>query len=490
MGRKKYLALAIVALLALGLAGSVITAGAAAVSPEYWEGNPNCADISCPSGASYKFDDNPRGTITRVIDEAHNLWLRIVVTDGLYVAWEASPGIVVNCVVVKGGPNANVYRYGGSYDGDTDLSAPTNPNTGVPYAVSHVEFCFDYELIVSKDAHPTYTRTWSWTIDKVGDQTELTLSPGQQFTVNYDVTVDATYTDSDWAVSGTITIYNPDPVNPAVIQSITDVVSPDIAATVSGVSLPYTLGPHGTLTCSYEAALPDASSRTNTATVTTTGPVRGGSGTADVTFGDPTTVVDECIDVTDDQYGALGTVCFGDAPHTYTYALTVGPYSECGDYQFVNVASFEANDTGATGSDSWTVDISVPCFGCTLTPGYWKTHSRYGPAPYDETWAQIGEDGLFFLSGQSWYKVLWTPPEGGNAYYILAHAYIAARLNILNGASSTAEVDAALDWAQSFFDTYTPTYKLSKTVRSLAIARAATLDSYNNGLIGPGHCSE
>jgi hypothetical protein len=93
------------------------------------------------------------------------------------------------------------------------------------------------------------------------------------------------------------------------------------------------------------------------------------------------------------------------------------------------------------------IDINVPCGGgCTLTPGYWKTHSSYGPAPYDDTWAQIGEDTIFFLSGQSYYDVLWTNPEG-NAYYILAHAYIAAQLNLLNGASAPAEVDVALAMA-------------------------------------------
>jgi hypothetical protein len=68
-----------------------------------------------------------------------------------------------------------------------------------------------YALVVSKDAHTSFTRTWNWTINKWADQSSLTLSPGQQFLVNYQVTVDATYTDSDWAVAGTITVQNPNP---------------------------------------------------------------------------------------------------------------------------------------------------------------------------------------------------------------------------------------------------------------------------------------
>ena len=52
-----------------------------------------------------------------------------------------------------------------------------------------------------------------------------------------------------------------------------------------------------------------------------------------------------------------------------------------------------------------------------------------------------------------------------------------------------AEVAAALAWATTFFQTYTPSATLSKTVRGLAVAAADLLDKYNNVVIGPGHCS-
>ena len=120
-------------------------------------------------------------------------------------------------------------------------------------------------------------------------------------------------------------------------------------------------------------------------------------------------------------------------------------------------------------------------------------------APEDAAWFNLGDadgdgvsegpDETFYLSGQSYYEVLWTEPAG-NAYYILAHAYIAAQLNGLDGASSTAAVDAALDWAETFFMTYEPADPLSKSVRAKVVGKAEILDSYNNGLIGPGHCSE
>jgi hypothetical protein len=366
-----------------------------------------------------------------------------------------------------------------------------------------------WDLDVSKDADTSFNRYWTWTIDKTGDQTELTLSVGQQFLVNYSVTVGATSTDDDWAVNGTISVMNPAPMA-AMINSVSDVVSDVGAASVDcGVSFPYSLAAGGTLNCTYSADLPNANSRTNTATATlqnyaydyqlnaTPDGTTDFSGTAGVAFGTtPADEIDECIDVSDTYAGFLGTVCYGDAPKTFTYSRWIGPYDTCGDYTVENTASFVTNDTSATDSDGWTVTVHVPCVGgCTLTPGYWKTHSEYGPAPYDDTWASIGEDTPFFLSGQTYYEVLWTPPTGGNAYYILAHAYIAAELNFLNGADPSAAQDA-FDEATDLFNTYTPEEvaglkgKVGKELRAQFIDLAEILDDYNNGYIGPGHCSE
>jgi len=95
----------------------------------------------------------------------------------------------------------------------------------------------------------------------------------------------------------------------------------------------------------------------------------------------------------------------------------------------------------------------------------------------------------FFLSGQSYYEVLWTPPSGGNPYYILAHAYIAAELNQLNGASIPDDVLSAFDLATALFETYAPD-QVDRSLRGDFLSVAEILDNYNNGLIGPGHCSE
>ena len=67
-------------------------------------------------------------------------------------------------------------------------------------------------------------------------------------------------------------------------------------------------------------------------------------------------------------------------------------------------------------------------------------------------------------------------------------------LNELNGASSTAAVNAAIADAVTFFNTYTPAQAgalaSNSAARKAANADGTTLDNYNSGLIGPGHCGE
>ena len=142
-------------------------------------------------------------------------------------------------------------------------------------------------------------------------------------------------------------------------------------------------------------------------------------------------------------------------------------------------------------------DVTVAPSGCTRTPGYWMTHSDRGPAPYDHTWKMLGvleEDTPFFLSGKTYYQALWMNSRKGNAYYILAQAYIAAQLNTLGGVSIPGPVSTAWDQATILFNTYTPlqvaAWKGSKGQRSTFLALAKILDDYNNGLIGPGHCPD
>jgi hypothetical protein len=424
--------------------------------------------------------------------------------NNTYFDW--SSNFLVGTVVVKGGSNQqtnanNVYTYPNGDKGDTNLHAPINDNNGKPFGVSHVIFCWNKPLDVSKTAKTSYDRDWTWTVAKSADQSSLKLSVGQTFTpVSYTVKYDATKADANFKVEGKITIKNPNPSAVATITNVTDEIDqggPPTAATVNcGVNFPYNLADGGELVCTYSATLTSKTDGKNTAKVTTDGKVPGGSGKADVTFGAPSNETDECVTVSDSNTGTnvSGQVCApADTPKTFNYSRSVGPYSTCGDYTVDNTASFETNDNKEKGSSTWTIKVNVPCAGgCTLTQGYWKTHSEKGPAPYDDTWAKLanGANTPFFLSGKSYYEVLWTPPAG-NPYYTLAHQYIAAELNILNGADGSA-VSSQMTAAKTLFMSNTPTQVATggKTVQNKFKALVGPLDNYNNGVTGPGHCSE
>ena len=319
------------------------------------------------------------------------------------------------------------------------------------------------------------------------DKSSLTLSTGQSSLVNYTVTASA-QANSSFGVAGQILLINSS-AEPITIASLSDSLAP----VTCGFSFPITLAKGQQVACTYSGTLGSAAPQNEAIAVDANGTSYTAVAPIDWTKA-TLTETDECVNVSDTFAGNLGTVCAnGQTTFTFTYSRQIGPFAVCGDYTVDNTASFITNDSGSTGSSSATVNVKVPCAGgCSLTPGYWKTHSAFGPAPYDDTWVQIGENSPFFLSGQSYYNVLWTSPNG-NAYYILAHAYIAAQLNFLNGADQSAAL-TAFTQATGLFNTYTPAQisvlKGSSALRQQFISLAGILDSYNNGLIGPGHCSE
>ena len=463
--------------------------------------NPRCTDFN-PAWVELKVDDPAVGAYT---DGSLNVWITRL-QGGSVIDWHSD--LPVKAVLLKSGVQGHsLYDYvqpggPGKQTADDGLATPTGQ------AISHVSFCYNYQLVVAKTAATTYARTWDWTLEKRAGADSLVLSTGQQYPLGYQVQVGATPVDSAWAAGGTISVYNPAPFA-VTVSALGDEMTGGIGAAVDcGGAFPLTVASHGTLSCTWAAALPDASARTNTATATSGTPnIDEGSGSAAVTFGDPTTRIDECVALSDTFAGAglPATVCAGDlagGTRTFGYTRMVGPYAACAAETVDNTASFVAQTTGRTGSDAVRVPVRTPCATqCTLTQGYWKTHSERGPAPYDDAWnllpgadgvAGAGNDGAatpFFASGADWHAVFRTPPAG-NAYYNLAHQYMAARLNVLNGASTPAAVSTALSWATTFFGTVTPSVKLTSAQRQAALANAAVLAQYNEGAIGPGHCSE
>jgi hypothetical protein len=420
----------------------------------------------------------------------------------------------IDAVIVRTsgtGATNDVYVYVKEDTGDTNLTAPFN--SGTPPAlktIAGITFCYDYELLVSKTANTSFTRDYDWRFKKNNDAPNpIVLSSGQTFQVNYDVTASiASTTDSGFMASGDITIRNPHPTLVANGLSVTDVIEPvpadppnNISATVDcgGAT---TIAANSSLVCTYSANLPNSSDRRNVATATTTTTGLGsGQGSSPVKFENPTTVQDNCVTISDDKVDlvtpeVLGDVCATNpgtgqfqAPKTFLYSLDFTD-EDCGAN--VNTAYLDSDDeVVAEGPTTVNVQCPPPETGCTLTQGYWKTHSEQGPAPYDDNWLNLStlrSATLFFGTGKTWYEVFWSPPKNGNAYLILAHQYQAALLNQLNGASPVPpELAQAADLLDNY-NTITPT--LSKSVKNQMLSLAGILGAWNEGQSPPGHCSE
>ena len=214
--------------------------------------------------------------------------------------------------------------------------------------------------------------------------------------------------------------------------------------------------------------------------------------------------VDDCVSVSDSLAGSLGNVCAGQGTKVFTYSRTVGPYSACGDYRVDNTASFVTDDTGGTGSSSAAVTAHVPCqTGCTLTIGYWKTHAGFGPQAdmvtrllplrlgtsggaksINVTTAGLAVQLLSFNGSNN----VFAASNGINKLYA---QLLGAKLSGAAGASLSA-VASTVAAADAFLATHDSTSwsSLTNAQRATVNGWASSLDDYNNGLLGPAHCTQ
>jgi hypothetical protein len=108
-------------------------------------GNVECSEVGDYASSSGRNNYND--------GEFDNLWPEDfkVGSDGETLIWEFIGEIPEGtclklAVIVKGGPDANVYFYDGQTS-DDGLTAPINPNNGKPYGISNVTLCWDFEEI-------------------------------------------------------------------------------------------------------------------------------------------------------------------------------------------------------------------------------------------------------------------------------------------------------------------------------------------------------
>jgi uncharacterized membrane protein YgcG len=99
-------------------------------------GNPTCVSLGLGT-AMFKDEGAVNGTFS--LEGGGTV--TVSNADGNTFDWSATIGI--DAVIVKGGPNALVYTYDPESMGATGLHAPTNPNNGKFYGLSHIDFCYD-----------------------------------------------------------------------------------------------------------------------------------------------------------------------------------------------------------------------------------------------------------------------------------------------------------------------------------------------------------
>jgi hypothetical protein len=321
--------------------------------------------------------------------------------------------------------NAEVWHFYTPYFDLDGLTATINlfggaPGIGGGLVIS--DFCPGVfvprgEVKVTKTANTTYTREYLWDIDKKvetyfgymkNDLPKIWLYTNGSGDETATWTVDVIYKgymDKAFAVSGNIKVENQGNI-PAKVYSVSDYIetSADINVVPTCPALPVTLQPGEYLECTYSSNLPDKSPGMNFATASGNflypGDTVWGSfnvtGTAAITFGDPTTEINKTVNVKDisDLFGEvhLGTVT---APigGTFTYDKDFAYddfEGECGHFEYDNTATVVETGKSASatllvnvqclifqGETAWAANGNKPLEFRYTSQGNWATYVQY-----------------------------------------------------------------------------------------------------------------
>ena len=390
--------------------------------------------------------------------------LDLVSSDYPLGGWltNASDTFYVNKVVEAQELGTWVLRDEAFAEGDESMTWSTGEKT----------LTFDvYDIDPSKNAEPWWEREFDWTIDKSVEPTELTFLKGESGEVTYTITITKFAVRDEFKVNGTITIVNNNPEKTAEVHVYDKVkVGDDI---VPGTLLDlgaWTIPPEGTLYLEYEITFEaeDGVLYTNEVQVYLNNyrwnldlsrvflDTTEFTATADFTFDEPTSLVDDSATV--EEYEDVppefsASVDYG--PHgmppwtvtdsniiSFTKNITEVSAEACVWYRLPNTVTLTEIDTLTVYEASAEVRIHIPF---TATVGYWKNHR--------DEWVDLDPDALFPRTDYTYMDVLWMSAASGDASVILAQQYIAAVLNMhafgvptyIEGAIIEAEAYLA-DW--------------------------------------------
>lgn len=117
---------------------------------------------------------------------------------------------------------------------------------------------------------------------------------------------------------------------------------------------------------------------------------------------------------------------------------------------------------------------------CTYTQGFWKNHASAWPV----TSLTIGTVAYT----QAQLLAILNQPVKGNGLISLSHQLIAAKLNLANSASSVAISGSIADADTMIAGLVIPPIGAGSLAPSSTSGLTTSLDQFNNGATGPGHC--
>ncbi|MCB0048939.1 MAG: DUF11 domain-containing protein, partial [Caldilinea sp.] len=262
--------------------------------------------------------DNPLGlahtfTVSVTQDLGNGLW--VPVSDGTRPAVDISPqpagfalvgdscagaGTVSGaCTVVINSSVAQLYTANASVTATVvgqSISRSTQndlANSAAGGSGPATKRYLEGNVTISKTVDESYTRTFTWTIEKTVSPEEIYIFDGDRASATYAVSVtkDAG-NDTDYAIAGQVTFANTSSY-PVILQAPVDRLANGIEISLQcGVTFPYTLNPGASFVCNYSQLLSRGLDTTNLVTVTSTSGTTF-TGSAPVDFGDPTTVVND-----------------------------------------------------------------------------------------------------------------------------------------------------------------------------------------------------
>jgi hypothetical protein len=166
----------------------------------------------------------------------------------------------------------------------------------------------------------------------------------------------------------------------------------------------------------------------------------------------------------------------------FTETGVTGTTSELASGVRYYYAAFANDENGqpASGLSVTSDGTTTESVNCTFTLGFWKTH----PSAWPVNSLMLGNVNytkaeLLTILGTS---------VGGNGLVSLAHQLIAAKVNIANGADPTAAAATIAAADAQIGNLVVPPVGSGYIHPSQTSTKTQSLDDYNNGISGPGHC--